>query len=79
MPRSLAFCYETLNSNLAHLARDYGGQIAAHDTAARTRNMLLTTSIDAVMEAGLHEFLEEFMLVNDKLASEITDGYRFYK
>ena len=79
MPRSLAFCYETINSNLAHLARDYGGQIAAHDTAARTRNMLLTTSIDAVMEAGLHEFLEEFMLVNDKLASEITDGYRFYK
>jgi uncharacterized alpha-E superfamily protein len=79
MPRSLAFCYETINSNLAHLARDYGGQISAHDTAARTRNMLLTTSIDAVMESGLHEFLEDFVLVNDKLASEITDGYRFYK
>eukprot|EP01035_Chromulina_nebulosa_P012381 gene12381-16495_t len=68
MPRSLAFCYETINSNLAHLARDYGGQIAAHETAARTRHMLLTASIDAVMDSGLHEFLEEFMLVNDKLA-----------
>jgi uncharacterized alpha-E superfamily protein len=79
MPRSLAFCYETINSNLAHLARDYGEQIAAHETAARTRNMLLTTSIDAVIQSGLHEFLEDFMLVNDKLASEITDGYRFYK
>jgi uncharacterized alpha-E superfamily protein len=79
MPRSLTFCYETINSNLAHLARDYGGQIAAHDTAARTRNMLLTTSTDEVMQAGLHEFLEEFILSNDKLASEITDGYRFYK
>jgi uncharacterized alpha-E superfamily protein len=79
MPRSLSFCYEAINSNLAHLARDYGGQIVAHDTAARTRNMLLTGSIDAVMQQGLHEYLEDFILSNDKLASEITDGYRFYK
>jgi len=79
MPRSLAFCYEAINSNLAHLARDYKGQIAAHETAARTRNMLLTASIDQIMENGLHEFLENFILSNDKLATEITEGYRFYK
>jgi len=79
MPRSLAFCYETINGNLAHLARDYGSQIPAHETAARTRNMLLNTSIDAVMEDGLHEFLEAFILSNDTLASEISDGYRFFK
>ncbi|MDH6268938.1 putative alpha-E superfamily protein [Rhizobium sp. SG_E_25_P2] len=79
MPRSLAFCYEQINSNLAHLARDYGGQVAAHETAARTRNMLLTTSIDEIMDKGLHEFLEGFILSNDTLASEISDGYRFYK
>ena len=65
--------------DLAHLARDYGGQIAAHDTAARTRNMLLTTSIEDVMQNGLHEFLEDFIVANDKLANEITEGYRFYK
>ena len=41
--------------------------------------MLLNTSIDAVMEEGLHEFLEAFILSNDTLASEISDGYRFYK
>ncbi len=52
MPRSLAFCYEQIASNLAHLARDYGNQVAAHDTAARTRNMLLTTSIDEIMDKG---------------------------
>ena len=40
---------------------------------------LLTASIDQVMERGLHEYLEEFIIANDKLASEITDGYRFYK
>ena len=79
MPRSLAFCYEAINSNLAHLARDYKGQIRAHETAARTRNMLLTASIDEIMESGLHEYLEDFIISNDKLASEITDGYRFYK
>lgn len=79
MPRSLAFCYEAISSNLSHLARDYEGQIPAHETAARTRNMLMTTSIDAVMEGGLHEFLEEFILSNDRLASEISEGFRFYK
>jgi uncharacterized alpha-E superfamily protein len=79
MPRSLAFCYEAINGNLAHLARDYKGQIPAHETAARTRNMLLTASIDEVMETGLHEYLEDFILSNDKLATEITEGYRFYK
>lgn len=79
MPRSLAFCYEAINSNLAHLARDYKGQIPAHETAARTRNSLLTASIDQIMETGLHEYLEDFIVANDKLASEITDGYRFYK
>jgi uncharacterized alpha-E superfamily protein len=31
------------------------------------------------METGLHEYLEDFIIANDKLASEITDGYRFYK
>jgi uncharacterized alpha-E superfamily protein len=79
MPRSLAFCYEALNSNLAHLARDYKGQIGAHETAARTRNLLLTASIDQIMERGLHEYIEEFILANDTLANEISDGYRFYK
>jgi uncharacterized alpha-E superfamily protein len=79
MPRSLAFCYEAINSNLAHLARDYGGQIAAHDTAARTRNMLLTTTVEAIMEGGLHEFLQDFVVLNDQLSNEITEGYRFYK
>ena len=79
MPRSLAFCYEAINSNLAHLARDYTGQIGAHETAARTRNLLLTASIDQIMERGLHEYIEEFILANDTLANEISDGYRFYK
>ena len=46
---------------------------------ALTRNSLLTASIDQIMESGLHEYLEDFILANDKLASEITDGYRFYK
>jgi uncharacterized alpha-E superfamily protein len=79
MPRSLAFCYEGINSNLAHLARDYSGQIGAHETAARTRNSLLTASIDQIMETGLHEYLEDFIIANDRLASEISEGYRFYK
>ena len=79
LPRSLAFCYEQISSNLAHIARDYGEQTQAHATAAKTRNGLMTTSIEQVMDGGLHEYLEDFLLANDRLASEIAEDYRFYK
>ncbi len=33
MPRSLAYCYEKIVSNLGYLGRDYGERHAAHETA----------------------------------------------
>ncbi len=79
MPRSLCFCYEEINTNLNYLAREYGERLAAHETAEKTLNMLNNQSIADVMENGLHEFLEDFITANGKLASDITQGYRFYK
>lgn len=79
MPRSLAYCYEKIVSNLHYLEEDYGQRHTAHDTAASIKTMLKRGSIADVMDQGLHEFLEDFINRNNKLSAEISEGYRFYQ
>jgi uncharacterized alpha-E superfamily protein len=78
MPRSLAYCYEKIVSNLGYLAKDYGEPLPAHDTAEAIRQSLQTRAIKDIMDQGLHEFLEDFVSRNNQLGQEISDGYRFY-
>ncbi|MGE6739893.1 alpha-E domain-containing protein [Allorhizobium pseudoryzae] len=78
MPRSLAYCYEKIVSNLGYLEREYGQHHTAHETAASIKTMLTRGSITDVMDQGLHEFLEDFISRNNQLSAEISEGYRFY-
>ncbi|HTO33857.1 MAG TPA: alpha-E domain-containing protein [Pararhizobium sp.] len=77
MPRSLAYCYEKIVSNLGYLAREYGESHAAHATAEETLSSLRSHSIKDVMDQGLHEYIENFISHNNRLGQEISDGYRF--
>jgi uncharacterized alpha-E superfamily protein len=79
MPRSLAYSYEKIVSNLGYIAREYGERHAAHDTAESIRATLAGMSIDRIMDQGLHEFLDNFIARNNQLGLEISEGYRFYK
>ncbi len=45
MPRSLAYCYEKIVSELGYLAKDYGERLPAHDTADAIRKTLQTRAI----------------------------------
>jgi uncharacterized alpha-E superfamily protein len=78
MPRSLAYCYEKIVSNLGYLAREYGESHGAHATAEATLASLRSHSIKDVMDQGLHEYIENFISHNNRLGQEISDGYRFY-
>ena len=79
MPRSLAYCYEKIVSNLGYLAKGYGGEkLPAHGTADAIHRTLQNGAIKHVMDRGLHEFLEDFVSRNNQLSAEISDGYRFY-
>ncbi|MFD1745801.1 alpha-E domain-containing protein [Rhizobium helianthi] len=78
MPRSLAYCYEKIVSNLKYLAEDYGQRHQAHETADSIQTMLQRGSIGDIMDQGLHEFLEDFISRNNQLGAEISEGYRFY-
>jgi uncharacterized alpha-E superfamily protein len=77
-PRSLAFCYYKLASNLGYLAQDYGCRLSAHDLADDVVKRCLSKSIEEIFEGGLHEFLTDFMACNARLAGEIEQNYRFY-
>lgn len=78
MPRSLAYCYEKIASNLAYLEREYAQRHQAHSTAEATLQSLKARTIKNVMDRGLHEFLEDFIGQNNRLGVEISEGYRFY-
>ncbi|MCW1382502.1 alpha-E domain-containing protein [Novosphingobium sp. KCTC 2891] len=76
-PRSLAFCYAELQSNLAHLAREYGGEMASHEILRDAASKLHTITIEAIFEQGLHQFIGDFIACNTRLAQQIQRDYRF--
>ena len=78
MPRSLAYCYEKIVSNIGYLSAEYEKKLPAHDTAVAIRKSLQKLTIKQIMDQGLHEFLEDFVARNKQLGAEISDGYRFY-
>ncbi|MBA3864181.1 MAG: hypothetical protein C0517_09585, partial [Erythrobacter sp.] len=77
-PRSLAFCRNALRETLAALARMHGadGQCNALMRDADTRISHLT--VDQIFEAGLHEFLIDFLARNAAIAHAIAQDYRFH-
>ncbi|GAC1040344.1 alpha-E domain-containing protein [Rhizobium sp. No.120] len=79
MPRSLAYCYEKIVSNIGYLSAEYEKKLPAHDTAVAIRKSLQKLTIKQIMDQGLHEFLEDFVARNNQLGAEISDGYRFYE
>ncbi|MER8955671.1 alpha-E domain-containing protein [Mesorhizobium sp. M0833] len=78
MPRSLTFCYRFLTEHLKFLGDDYSECHACHATAAKTQAMLTAGSIKDIFDAGLHEFLANFIRDNTRLGDEIAQDYRFY-
>jgi uncharacterized alpha-E superfamily protein len=76
-PRSLAFCYDKLRSNMAGLAGEYGAETGAHDMLRAARTRLAESPIERIIETGLHEFIVSFIARNVKLAQAIANDYRF--
>jgi uncharacterized alpha-E superfamily protein len=77
MPRSLAFCCAKLTENLDYLAADYGDRRACHALAATLKDRLFQRTIKTIFEAGLHEFILEFIRDTHALGRRIEQDYRF--
>lgn len=76
-PRSMAYSYAKIASNMNGLAREYGEEAPAHTLLNEAISGLSDTGIAAIFEHGLHEFLIKFIARNDNLARAIAADYRF--
>ena len=78
-PRSLAFCYASLRENLAALALLHGYEGPAHALMRSADQQLTGKSIDEIFDLGLHQFLGEFIVRNQAVATAISEQYRFIR
>jgi uncharacterized alpha-E superfamily protein len=78
MPRSLAFCTGKIAGNLTYVAQDYGTAPDSLTLAGGLHARLAGHGIDAVFDAGLHEFILGFLADLSALARAIETDYRFY-
>ncbi len=77
-PRSLAFCIDKLRSNLFGLAHEYGHETGGHELLRGLGTRFHQSSIETILDGGLHEFITEFIACNQQVAQAIEQDYRFY-
>src|SRR5262247_733494 len=75
MPRSLASCYEAIVRNLDSIAGDYGRQGPAQRQARGIRTRLQNSRMDGIFQRGLHEFIGEFIVENNRLGALVTEQF----
>ena len=79
MPRSLAFCYNKIQDNLGYLAQNYDQRHPSHDMADAMLARFRNSSINSILDLGLHEYIEDFLRDNNALADQIQVDFRFYE
>jgi len=75
MPRSLLHCTAQLSEALDELASHYGARAECHRLAGGLHARLRFGRIDAILTAGLHEFLTRFVEDSALLGTAITECY----
>jgi uncharacterized alpha-E superfamily protein len=73
MPRSLHHCYEVLIGTLDELSGKK--QLECRRQAGQTYARLRYGRIDKIFQAGLHEFLTDFVASNNALGVQIQDDF----
>ena len=76
-PRSLAYSYSHVTSNMAWLAADYGQKLSAHGLLHAANARMAETTIADIFDQGLHEYITEFIETNQAIAEAIAADYRF--
>jgi uncharacterized alpha-E superfamily protein len=77
MPRSLACCYDTVVELLDYLGAGSGRRGPAHRQASQIQLQLREGDIRAVFASGLHEFIEHFIVDNNRLGVAIAEQFAF--
>lgn len=77
LPRSIAFCYDRMVETLHALDAGYEQSSDAQSLARSHRDHIRNSGIDAIIELGLHEFLQDLIDRNAALSVQIGQTYRF--
>jgi uncharacterized alpha-E superfamily protein len=77
MPRSLTCCYATIVQLLDQLAATSGRRGPAHRQATKIQLQLRERDVQTVFASGLHEFLAEFIVDNNRLGAAIAEQFAF--
>ncbi len=78
MPRSLAFCCDTIAENLGFLEADYAVALPSKELSGVLCSLVKGREISAILEQGLHQFLQESLAMIAGLGAQIEEDYRFY-
>jgi uncharacterized alpha-E superfamily protein len=74
-PRSLATCTAGLMNHLGRLAKTYGRDTEAQDTARALAAGIESATVEAIFDEGLHEFLTRYIAEAAQLANAIHASY----
>ena len=77
MPRSLRSSYGEIVTALHGLASSYGTAAPCLAMAEETLARLLASEMSRILQSGLHDFLQDVIVGNNRLASEIASAYHF--
>jgi uncharacterized alpha-E superfamily protein len=75
MPRSLASCYDNLVRFLDAIAHAYGRQGPAQRHARTMHARLDHSRMPEIFQHGLHEYITEFIMDNNRLDAAVTKQY----
>ncbi|MFT0859831.1 alpha-E domain-containing protein [Ancylobacter sp. G4_0304] len=75
MPRSLTSCYQNITRYLDDIAAYYGRQGSSQRLARTTLTRLGNSRMDDIFQTGLHEFIDGFVVENNRLGATVTDQY----
>jgi uncharacterized alpha-E superfamily protein len=75
MPRSLACCQGAIVEQLDHLADAYGRRGLSQRLASSMLSKLSGARIETLFQSGMHEFIQDFLCENSRLASAIAEQY----
>jgi uncharacterized alpha-E superfamily protein len=77
MPRSLTCCYDQIVQLIDQLCAGTGRRGPATRIASQMQLQLRESDIDCVFASGLHEFIERFIVDNNRLGAAIGEQFAF--
>ena len=76
-PRSVAFCFDQLQYRLNRLARFHEARAVCHDTISEMVDNLDQLDKGEIFKTGLHETVQNGLMMTDRLGREIAEAYHF--